>query len=287
MNAAVADQPFQGALGHFAAQGVVGGQDDGLGSVVDDQVDTRGGFYGPDVTSFAADDAPLHVFARQFDGTDRMLGHIVAGVTLHGAGDDHLRLAVGRLLRFNLDHAHHLGCLVTGLALDLLHEPGAGLFGRQPGYFLQTGLLQGDHLLQTLLLLLDGTFLLGDLLLQVDELAFLLGQGFDLLFQALFLGLQPGFVLFQFPFAVLGVLLDFLFQSENFILGLKQNLLFVRLRVFLGFIEDALGQSPGIFDLFVGDVFLEQKPRDRTDTYTDKGGDDDLACHDNSLARYI
>jgi hypothetical protein len=61
----------------------------------------------------------------------------------------------------------------------------------------------------------------------------------------------------------------------------------VGLGVLFGFIQDTFRQLPSIIDLLVGDIFFEQKARNRTDPGTDEGSDDDLAGHENSLALYI
>ena len=59
VDAAVADQAFQGHAGHLAAGLVEGGQGNGLRGIVDDQVHTGGGFQRTDVAALTADDAAL------------------------------------------------------------------------------------------------------------------------------------------------------------------------------------------------------------------------------------
>ena len=206
-----------------------------------------------------------------------MFRDIVSSVALHRAGDDHLGLPVGRFLGFDLNDTDHLRSLMPGLAFDLLHEPGACLLGRQAGNLLKSGLLLDDQFLKPLLLLLDRPLLLGNLLLQTDQFAFLEGQGLHFLFQPLFLGLQPGLVLLDLPLPILGVLLYFLLQGENLVLRLEQNFLLMRLGVLFGFVENTLRQFLGVFNFLVGDVFFEEKARNCTDADTNKCGDNDVS----------
>jgi hypothetical protein len=67
MDAAVRNQPANGLPRNLAAVRVVGGQDDGAGRVVDDQVDARGELEGADVSALPPDDASLEIVAGQID----------------------------------------------------------------------------------------------------------------------------------------------------------------------------------------------------------------------------
>ena len=62
MDAAVLHQALEGDAGDLAADGIESREDDGLGGVVDDEVDAGRELEGADIAPFAADDAPLHVF---------------------------------------------------------------------------------------------------------------------------------------------------------------------------------------------------------------------------------
>ena len=60
----------------LAAEGIVGGDENGLGRVVDDEIHTGVLLEGPDVPPLPADDPPLHVVSRDVDGADRGLGGV-------------------------------------------------------------------------------------------------------------------------------------------------------------------------------------------------------------------
>src|SRR5262245_42213138 len=61
---AVDDELVQRDPGHLAADGVEAADDDGLGRVIDDEVDARGLLEGADVAPFLADDAALQLICR-------------------------------------------------------------------------------------------------------------------------------------------------------------------------------------------------------------------------------
>ena len=69
------------------AHRVEAGEQDRLGGVVDDQVDAGDRLEGADVAALAADDAALHLVARQVQhADDDRLGGLLAGQPLDGAG---------------------------------------------------------------------------------------------------------------------------------------------------------------------------------------------------------
>lgn len=150
MDAAILDQTFQSHLGHLTTQGAVGGQDDGLRRVVDDEVHTGRGFQRTDVAPFTTDDASFHVLAGQGNRRDGLLVDVVAGITLDDVAQDLLGLAVGSLLGFRLDLADHLGRFVAGLGLHLGKQTGLGFFRRQAGNLGKTLLFFIDARLQEL-----------------------------------------------------------------------------------------------------------------------------------------
>ena len=91
------------------AVGVVGGDQDGLRRVVDDQVHPGVQLERPDVPALAPDDAALHVVRWQVDDGDRRLHRVVGGEALDGGGEHFLGLDVRRLARLFLEaHAHEL-----------------------------------------------------------------------------------------------------------------------------------------------------------------------------------
>ena len=108
-----------------------------LRRVVDDQVDAGRRLDGADVAALAADDAALHVVARQVDDRDRALGDELAGQPLDRDRDDLLRLAIRVLARLLLDLADPLRRFAARLLGHLLHEGSPGFLARQPGRLLE------------------------------------------------------------------------------------------------------------------------------------------------------
>ena len=135
VDAAVCQHALDGPLGDLAADGVEGADDDGLGGVVDDEVDARGRLDGPDVAAFAADDAALELLVGEVDDGDAALGHKLACKPLHGDREHLLGPLVGLFDGRLLNLAGRLGSLGAGRLRHALDDPGAGLFGRDAGDF--------------------------------------------------------------------------------------------------------------------------------------------------------
>ena len=104
-------------------------EDDGLGRVVDDQVDAGGLLEGADVAALAADDAALHLVGRQVDDRDRVLGGVVRGHALHRGDDDVAGLVLGLLAGGALDRPGELDGVVLGLLADGLEQDGLRVVG--------------------------------------------------------------------------------------------------------------------------------------------------------------
>ena len=97
VDAAVGDQPLQGQAGDLAAQGVEGGEHDGFRCIIHDEVYSCGGFYGPDITAFSADDLAFDLVAFQIEYGDRVLDGLFGGCTLDALDDDLAGFFVGAL----------------------------------------------------------------------------------------------------------------------------------------------------------------------------------------------
>ena len=82
MDAPVGDQALEREARDLAAHRIEARQDHRLGRVVDDDVDAGEGLERADVAPLAADDAALHVVARQVHHRDGRLGDVIAGVAL-------------------------------------------------------------------------------------------------------------------------------------------------------------------------------------------------------------
>ena len=68
MDASVRHELLERQPRDLAADRIEAGHDDGVGRVVDDDVDAGGELERADVSAFAADDAALHLVVRQRDG---------------------------------------------------------------------------------------------------------------------------------------------------------------------------------------------------------------------------
>src|SRR5579885_2582760 len=132
VDAAIGDEPLEREAGQLAADRVVAGDDDRLRRVVDDEVDPRRRFDGPDIAPLAADDPPLHVVARQRDHGDGALGHELPGQALDGDRHDLLRPPIGLLACLGLDLPDHLGGVVPRLLDHLIDERPLCLLAGEP-----------------------------------------------------------------------------------------------------------------------------------------------------------
>ena len=121
VDAAVGDERLERDAADLAAHRVEAGEDDRLGRVVDDEVDAGHLLEGADVAALAADDAALHVVARDVDDRDGRLGGVVGGDALDGDADDVAGLLVGLFAGAGLGLADERG----GVALDVVLDAAA------------------------------------------------------------------------------------------------------------------------------------------------------------------
>ncbi len=254
---------------HFPAYRVEAGNDDRLGRVVDDEVDSGGRFDGPDISSLPADDASLHFVGGQRHNADGFFGDEVSGIALNGQGQNLLGLLVGGFPSFVLDLLDPLCGIMTGLALHSLHEVFFGFFGAHPRNFFQPIRLLQDQLLDILFPGLEPVFLLPEVLVSPPEL-FVLGvnlRGFPL---EVFLFLEQPFFLGQdFPTHFPRFLLPVGFGLEDRVLGLDDGLLADGVRLFSGLLQDLLGSAFGVSYPGLGQLAPQQDP----DRYPDPQGD--------------
>ncbi len=151
MDAAVDDELLQCDARNLPADAVEAAQDHRLRRVVDDEVDAGHALEGTDVAALAADDAALHVVARQSDDRYGGLGHMVGGGALDGERQDVAGAAVRLAARLLLERAHHLGHIVTDLRLGLVQQHLACLGDGQSGDTFQQGSLFRLHRLELVL----------------------------------------------------------------------------------------------------------------------------------------
>jgi hypothetical protein len=191
MDAPVLDELGERELRDLAAHAVERGEDDGLGRVVDDEVDAGEILEGADVPALAADDAALHVVGGQLDERDGRLGGMARRYALERVGDQVPRapLRVGAGLFLHLPH--HAGEVVADELFGALEHGPLGLLHRHAGdtlELLELGLLRLLHLVLQLLqvrlpveetllpplelgqLAVDLLFLRDDALLDLDDL---------------------------------------------------------------------------------------------------------------------
>ena len=127
MDAAVLQELLERHPGDLAADAVEGAQDDGVGRVVDDEVDAGQVLERADVAALAPDDAALHVVARELDDRDRRLGRMAGRQALHRDAEDRAHAALRVTLGLLLDLADDPHRVVARLVLDLLEERLLGL----------------------------------------------------------------------------------------------------------------------------------------------------------------
>ena len=234
MNASVGNQALERNAGHFAAHRLKARKGNGLGRVVDDQINARHRLDGAYVAALTADDAALHLIVGQRHDADGGLRHMIGGAALNRHG---YNLAGGflRLVACLLFKLHELdGLVVRQLILEVLQQVILGLLHGEAGDSLQhlkLALLDGFRLAETLLRLLD--FVVQDL--------FLVLQTLDLLVERLLLLLDAALLALHLLAAIVELLLALAAQTVDFVLPLQNSLLLLRFRVLDGLADNALG----------------------------------------------
>ena len=217
MDAPVHEKPLERALRDLAANGVETGDDDRLGSVVDDQVYAGEGFEGSDVPPFAADDPTLHVVARESHDRHAVLGCVLGGIALERHGDDVAGPLVRPLAGLDLELAHLPAGDVAHLFLDAVKEKAARLLHRQGSDPSKLGAL-------LVLELCDFPPLGFELLLLLTEAAVALVDLRDLLIELLVLLVEPAFVALKLGSTLTVFQLGGLCDFEGLVLGLEDDL---------------------------------------------------------------
>ena len=210
----------------LAAHRVEAREDDRLGRVVDDEVDAGHLLEGADVAALAADDAALHVVARDVDDRDGRLGGVVGGDALDGDADDVAGLLVGLFARAGLGLADDLRGVALDVVVDAVDELVARLVGGHAGERLEAVALLLDHVLEVLLALGDLALLAGELVLALVER---LGAAVDGLLALAETVLERRDLLAALLVLGLGLLL----HLEDLVLGLEQGFFLERLGLLL------------------------------------------------------
>ena len=137
MDAPVAHELHERNASDLATHRVEPGQHHGFGRVVDDQVDTRGLFEGPNVAPLTADDPALHLVAREMNHGHGVFGGVVRGDALHRGHDDVAGLVVGLVAGAPLDRSRDLDRIVLGLFSDRLDEHRLRVIGSETADLLE------------------------------------------------------------------------------------------------------------------------------------------------------
>ena len=251
VDAAVGDKLMQAEAGDLTAHWVEAAQDDGLGGVVHNELHAGCRFQRADVASFASDDAALDVVVLDLEDRDAVLHAVLGGDALDGLDDNLLGFRIGLFLGLVDDVLRLGGSHGAGFRLHLLDHVGLGLIRGHAAEFLQGFNGLGVVGVEVLLLFLQSTQTLGELLLVLLELALcvlVLVDGalevalrlFDALLTLVELALQV--------FALVGLLL---FELDELLLGLEDLLFLDGLAFQLGFADDAV--------CFAGEHAQEQK----------------------------
>ena len=285
VDTAVADQPLQGHAGHLAAGLVKGGQGDGLGGVVDDEVDTGGRLEGADVAALAADDPALHLVAGQGHHCDGGLAGMVGGAPADGLRDHVAGDVLAVVLQIGLIGGHPQGLFVAQLLVHLVQQHLAGVGLAQPGQHLQPLHLLGPQLVGFGQMGVGLGQALLDLFLPLFQRLGLFVQGVFLLVDAVLLPADLSAALLDLPvgFGLLGVHLGL--HLEDLVLCFENGLF-----LFLGRGFDRLVHQPGRLGLGAADLGFRglfavveptQKARDSADSQCNERGhnrDHDCGC---------
>ena len=227
MDAAVADQAFQGHPGHLAACLVEGGQGDGLGGIVDDEVHAGGGLQRADVAAFAADDAALHLIVGQGHHRDGGLAGMVGGAPADSLGDHVPGNVLAVVLQVGLIGGHPQGFLVGQLLVHLVQQHFAGVGLAQAGQHFQPLHLLGPQLVGFGQVGVGLGQALLDLFLPLFQGLGLFVQGVFFLVDPVLLPADLGAALLDLP-VCLGLLgVHFGLHLEDLVLGLEDRLFFL------------------------------------------------------------
>src|SRR5258706_1430927 len=162
MDATVLHEPFERDAGDLAPDRIEAGEDGRFGRVVENEVGAGGQLQRADVAPFAADDATIHVLAREVDDGNRVLSHVVGGHSLNGHAEDLARLEMTKLVGFGLDALDDLSRFELGIILDAADQLALGFIGRQAGHLFELVALGLDQIGELALALLQRFLAIAD-----------------------------------------------------------------------------------------------------------------------------
>ena len=169
MNAAVSNKVLEGDAGGLATDRIEARKHNGLGRIIDDQVDAGNLLEGTDVATLAADDATLEVIGRNVHGGNGNLGGVVGGTALNSQRQDFLSGLVALGANLLLGLANDRGGLMGNLATNLVEELLVSVLAGQVGDTLELRGLLSAELLKLAGALLDLASLAGQLVLTLVE----------------------------------------------------------------------------------------------------------------------
>ena len=245
VNAAVGNKVLERHAGSLTTDRIEARKHDGLGGVVNHEVDARHLLKGADVATLATNDATLEVIGGNMHGSDSDLGGMVGGATLDRQGENLLGglVALGADLLLGLTDDG--GRLVGNLAADLVEQLLVSILTRKVGNTLELGSLLGTELLKLARALLDLTGLAGQLMFALIERIVATIERFLALHHTIFERANLALTLLVLGLGGLLVLDDLLFSLE-------QSLFFEGLGLTLSITDQGLSLCVCRLDLFVG-----------------------------------
>ena len=245
VNAAVGDEVLEGNTGGLTTDRVEARKNDGLGRVVNHEVDAGNLLEGPDVATLATDDTALEVIRGNVHGGNGDLGCVVGSAALNRQGQNLLGGLVALGANLLLGLANDRGGLVGDLAANLIEELLVGVLAGKVGDALELGGLLCAELLELAGALLDLTGLAGQLMLALVESVVAAIKGFLALHHAVLERTNLALTLLVLGLGGLLVLDDLLFSLE-------QSLFFEGLGLTLSITDQGLSLRVCRLNLFVG-----------------------------------
>ena len=245
VNAAVGNEVLEGNAGSLATDRVEARKNDGLGRVVDHEINAGNLLERADVTTLAADDAALEVIGGNVHGGNGDLGGVVGGAALNRQGEDLLSGLVALCANLLLGLADDRGSLVGNLATNLIEQLLVGVLAGQVGDALKLRGLLGAKFLELARALLDLASLAGQLMLALVEGIVTAIEGLLALHHAVLE--RTNLVLTLLVLSLGGLLV-----LDDLFLGLEQSLFFEGLGLTLCIADQGLSLCVCRLNLFVG-----------------------------------
>ena len=132
MYTAVAHQLVQGQTAGLATHRIETADNNSLGRVIDDNLNTASGLQGTDITTFATDNATLHIIIVDMEYRYGVLDSRLRGHTLNGLDNNLLGLGIGVQLGLIHDFVNVGLGIGTGFVLQRFHQTVLSFLGAQP-----------------------------------------------------------------------------------------------------------------------------------------------------------